>query len=120
MDYKWKITLADDSVKQEGSDKFDLAWEEEGAVKKIEMVGEKTMSCNLETGEFDVDGKKKTISSGPKKLYFRKRNQVRTDGSHIIDSRVRFVFGFTADGVNHTASIRPKVGLMEEDITLPE
>lgn len=119
--YEWKITLADDSVKEESKDKFDLAWEEEGAVKKIELIGEKTFKCNLETGEFNIGGEK-TIPSGvtgAKKLYFRKRRQVRTDGKTILGSRTRYIFGYTVNGKDYTASIQPAIAQWPEEITQP-
>jgi len=119
--YKWKIVLADDTVKEEDKDKFDLAWEEPKAVKSIELIGAKRFSCNLETGEFETDGEKSIPEGvdGPKKLFFRKRRQVRTDGKDILGARTKYLFGYTVNGKLHMSSIQPAIGMMPEEIINP-
>ncbi len=120
--YKWKVTLKDSSIKEEDKDKFDLAWEKEGSVKQIELVGEKKFSCNLETGEFNVDGEVSTPKDiiGLKKLYFRKRRQVRTDGHNLLDTRTKYLFGYEVNSQLHIASVQPELGMMAEKIAKPE
>ena len=121
----WKVTLADDSVVAESEDnKFDLAWEEPGAVKKIELSdGEKTYSCDLENGKFDLDGTIKVLGASVKNksLFFRKRRQVRTDGKQILEPpRTKYVFGFTAGANEYTALVQPSLGLAEIIIEHPK
>jgi hypothetical protein len=124
-DYTWKVTLADNSVKEEAKgDKFNLAWEAAGSVKKIELIGKvpsKIMSCNLETGEFNVNDELITPSgsSGSKKLYFRKRRQVRTDGQNLLDTRTKYMIGYTVNGKEFLASIQPPMGMVAEEILKP-
>ena len=122
--YKWKITLADDSVKEEDKDKFDLAWEKEEAIKKIELIGKKPMSYDFESNQFNVDGEIITpnISSellAKRQLYFRRRNQVRTDGTKILAARTKYIFGFVIDNKQTVASVQPAIGLMPEEIAKP-
>jgi len=119
--YKWKVTLKDGTTKEEDKDKFNLAWEKAGSVKKIELVGDKKFSCNLETGEFNIDGEISTPAGtiGLKKLYFRKRRQVRTDGQNLLDSRTKYMFGYEVNGKLHVSSVQPGLGMMEEKISKP-
>ena len=121
--YTWKVTLADNSVKQEvNGDKFNLSWETPGAIKKIELVGAKVMSCNLETGEFNINGEliSPSGSSGSKKLYFRKRRQIRTDGHNLLDTRTKYILGYTINGKEFLASIQPPIGMLSEEIVKPQ
>lgn len=120
--YKWKVTLKDGTVKEEDKDKFDLAWEKEGSVKKIELIGEKVFNCNLETGEFNINGVINCPADtiGLKKLYFRKRNQIRTDGQNLLETRTKYLFGYEVNGKLHVASVQPGLGMMEEQIVNPE
>jgi len=120
--YKWRVTLKDGTIKEEDKDKFDLAWEEEGSTKKIELIGEKEFNCNLETGEFNIDGEISCPANvnGPKKLYFRKRKQIRTDGQNLLDARTKYLFGYEVNGKLHVASIQPEMGMMEEQIAMPQ
>jgi hypothetical protein len=123
-DYTWKITLADNSVVTEGAQPYSLAWELPGAVKKVELIGPKEMSADLDTGDFVVDGKKdKPAGVGKgmdKALFFRKRRQVRTDGIKILDARTEFVVGYIYKGELYEAGIQPKIGMNEEKIRKAE
>jgi hypothetical protein len=122
--YTWKITLADGSVFEESKgDKFDLAWEEPGAVKKIEMIGEKHFECDLESGEFCVDDDSYVPEgdiTGPKKLYFRKRRQIRYEAGKALAPRTRYMYGYEVNGKLNIATVQPKQGMKEEEITTPQ
>ena len=97
--FKWKITLADDSVKNEGVDAFDLAWENANAVKKLEWVGEGAIT---DTYEVDfADGKfyknDSEIDAGigsASKLVMRARNQVRVDESGSLPLGTIYLGGY--------------------------
>lgn len=101
-EYQWEVTLADDSiVKESETGKFDLAWEKEGSVKNIalkQVDGDKSYSVNLETGEFDINGKKDNPSPGSLGdfgLIYFKRNIVRVDqGGGQIASKIIYFIGY--------------------------
>lgn len=120
-DLTWKVTLSDSSVKEEGTDTFDLAWEAPGTVNKIEILGgDKILSCDITTGEFKIGDSTKTISeAGPKKMYFRKRRQVRTDGTNVLEARTTYIFGFNLNGTRHIATFQPALEMLPEYFTLP-
>jgi len=122
--YTWKVTLTDGKVIEEAKGaKFDLAWEEPGSIKKIELIGEKHFECNLENGEFCVDDEKYFPNAdidGPKKLYFRKRRQVRTDGIKQLEKRTKYLYGYEVNGNLHVASVQPKQGMKKEEINFPQ
>jgi hypothetical protein len=123
--YTWKVTLADGTVYDEAKgNKFDIdAWEKPGAVKKIELIGEKHFECDLETGEFCVDDEAFVPDAdieGKKKLYFRKRRQIRSDGVKMLPARTRYMYGYEVNGKMHIASVQPKQGMKEEEITTPQ
>ena len=122
--YTWKVTLADGKVIEEAKGaKFDLAWEEPGSIKKIELIGEKHFECNLENGEFCVDDEKYFPDAdleGPKKLYFRKRRQIRSDGFKQLEKRTKYLYGYEVNGNLHIASVQPKQGMKEEEINFPQ
>ena len=123
--YTWKITLTDGSVKLENTDKFSLAWEAAGAVREIELVGSvsKSFSCDLTTGVFDMNGTEITVPgtpSGTKQLYYRKRNQVRSDGVQILSARSMLIFGFKAtDNHLYLAEVQPEIEQVPETIVNP-
>jgi len=122
--YTWKITLSNGEVFEEAKGhKFELAWEEPDAVTKIELVGEKHFECNLKTGEFYVDNEifmPDAKVKDPKRLYFRKRRQIRSDGINTLPPRTRYMYGYEANGKLHVATVQPRQGMKEEEITAPQ
>jgi hypothetical protein len=122
-EYSWRIVLSDGQVKEEAKgDKFDLSWEHAGTVKLIELVGPKKMVCNLETGVFNINGQEiKTIPSSihSKKVYFRKRRQVRTDGHIILSAKTKYIFGFVVGKEEVVASIQLAILDCPEQIEYP-
>jgi len=122
--YTWKITLADDTVKDESlGDKYALAWEIAGAIKSIELVNDgKSFKCTLATGEFNMNGDVQTLGAAVpnKRMFFRKRRQIRTDGNVILGARTEYVFGFVAPGdYEYTASVQPALEQLPEAIKNP-
>ena len=104
-EYEWRITLADNSVVNETDGPYQLTWEEEGSVKKFELIGDKTMSIDLVTAEFTIDGKTHVLKGvtgdhTDKALWFRKRKQVGNPTTN-------YMFGFLWHGNLYEAGIRP-------------
>lgn len=121
--YTWKITLADDSVKREAvGDAYQISWENTNAVKVLELEGSVTMKVIMASGEFDVNGILTTPSgtSGDKKMVFRKRRQIRTDGTTLLDSRTKYMIGYEVNGNKFTASIQPPIGQLPAEIDQPK
>ena len=128
-EYYWKVTLADDKVKDESQgDKWDLAWEQPDAVKFIEVLPSdgksKKFDCDLTKGEFTIDSKKEKpvgADTAPnKQLFFRKRRQIRTDGTNILSSRTNYIFGFVSGQDEYSAEFQPAIGMVEEKLKNPE
>lgn len=116
--YMWKITLSDDTVKEETKDKFNLDWECENKVKKIELIGERELSVNLESGEFNINGSISTPlgSNGTKSLFFRKRRTVKLGDKVLQEVQTEFIIGYKVNNKTFLASIRPKTDICTEQI----
>ena len=98
--FKWKITLADDSVKNEGVDAFDLAWENADAIKKLEWVGQgaitDTYKVDFADGKFYKNDSEIDAGIGnASKMVMRKRNQVRVDESGSLPLGTIYLGGYT-------------------------
>ena len=128
-EYYWKVTLADDSVKDESiGDKWDIAWEQPDAVKFVELLPvngtSKKFDCDLTKGEFTIDGKKEKPAGADtatnKQLFFRKRRQIRTNGQDILSSRTNYIIGFLSGQDEYSAEYQPGIGMVEEKIKNPE
>jgi len=97
--FKWKITLADDSVKNEGVDAFDLSWEDADAVKYLEWVGEGTITdtykVDFSDGKFYKNDSEIDAGIGnASKMVMRKRNQVRVDESGTLPLGTIYLGGY--------------------------
>lgn len=121
--YTWKITLADDSVKSEANgDKYNISWEAANAVKKLELEGSIVMSVTMATGEFNVNGTLSTPAgtSGDKQMIFRKRRQIRTDGTQLLESRTKYMIGYLVNGKRFSAAVQPPIGMVPIEIDQPK
>jgi len=101
--YIWQVTLVDGTVVNEDQQRFDLSWEEPGKIKKIEIIGEKELSCDLVTKTFNLDGK--TIDfdiDGDVKLFFRKRRVMSSEG--VLYSN-KYIFGFVYGSDHYVAAV---------------
>jgi len=101
--FKWKITLSDNTVKNEGIDAFDLNWENAGAVKYIEYVGEgiitDTYKVDLTDGKFYKNGSEIDAGIGVgSKLIMRKRSQVRVDAQGSLPLGTIYLGGYEISG----------------------
>jgi hypothetical protein len=122
-EYTWKITLSDDSVKREAlGDQYQISWESTNAVKKLELEGSVVMSVTMASSEFNVNGTltTPTETSGDKKMIFRKRRQIRTDGTVILESRTKYMIGYEVGGKKFTAAVQPPTGMVPVEIDQPK
>jgi len=121
--YTWKITLADDSVKREAlGDTYQISWEGTNAVKKLELEGSVVMSVTMASAEFNTNGTLTTPTgtSGDKKMIFRKRRQIRTDGTVILESRTKYMIGYEVGGKKFTSAVQPPIGMVPVEIDQPK
>lgn len=110
---KWKCTLEDGTIKEESNSKFNLDWED-GGVSKFELIGEdKHYSVNLKTGQFDIDGKKKTPRGfkNNKKYLLRwfKRNKIKVKNGKTISKDVTYFMGYESKGEEKLLKINDNV-----------
>jgi len=123
--FKWEVTLADDSViKEVDGTRFNLGWESAGVIKlfTIKEVGDgKHYSVNLETGEFDMNGQTEIPSGlgggslGEYAFRFFRRHVVRidTDGTKLGD-RVAYYLGYVKGSTEKLLKFQPEIGMIAE------
>jgi len=128
-EYYWKITDKDGKVTEQFVDgketKFNVDWEKPGAVFKFELIGDRTHTIDLTTGEFNLNGDiYNPAPEGSKnfRLKYRKRhrrsfNMAGAEQGHEIS----YILSYIVGDKEYTALVSPPTkGRKIEIITPPK
>ncbi len=117
--FHWEITLADGSVKREGTVKFNESWQYPGKVKYAVFKNNETneyYGVDLEKGQFDFNGRKYTPKKfkggklGDYSLKIFKRNTVEIDAfGNPISKAVTYYLGYEKNGEEKLLKVHPAI-----------